>query len=345
MKSNTFGLDIGTTSIKVVWLNRENNVITYNTALTYPAPAQGMQSESPFDQQETAQLINKLVIDAKIATNYVNIALPDSNVFTKVIEMPNMKEKELSSAIYWEAEQYIPAPLDTMSLDYSILSKPVSNAPEQKMQVLLVAAPLKLINRYQTILEMAGLTVVSVETEILSIIRGTVIDSSRFPTSLILNIGAFNSSLCIIKNGILVFTYYISLGGVAMSRAIASDFGLNPIQAEEYKKSYGLSDKQLDGKVRKAIEPILTVIIGELKKAITYYKEKYTNESPITQILVTGGSANMQGLNIYIAENIGIQTVTANPWSMLSIGNVPKLMQVRGTEFTVAVGLALKEYE
>src|ERR1700733_3211364 len=121
MKSSAFGLDIGSTSIKVVWLNRDANVVSYNTALSIPAPVQGIRSESPFDQQEMAQIINKLVIDAKITTNNVNIALPESQAFTKVIEMPVLQDKELANAIYWEAEQYIPVPLDTVTIAWSKL--------------------------------------------------------------------------------------------------------------------------------------------------------------------------------------------------------------------------------
>src|SRR5438309_278533 len=109
VKSNAFGLDIGTTSMRVAYLSREKNTIAYNASLTVPTPAQRMNSESPFDQQEMAQIINKLVIDAKITTNNVNIALPENHVYTKVIDMPILSENELASAIYWEAEQYIPA--------------------------------------------------------------------------------------------------------------------------------------------------------------------------------------------------------------------------------------------
>src|SRR3984885_7343690 len=139
MKSNTFGLDIGTTAMKVVWLNRENNTISYNTSLSVPTPIQGMQSESPFDHQEMAQVINKLVIDAKITTNNVNIALPESHAFTKIIEMPFLSDKELANAIYWEAEQYIPVPLDSVTLAWSKLQPQNVATPDVKMQVLLVA--------------------------------------------------------------------------------------------------------------------------------------------------------------------------------------------------------------
>lgn len=343
MKSFAFGLDIGTTAVKVVWLDNEKNDLSYITAMSIPTPTTGMSSESPFDQQEMAQLINKLVIDAKISTDNVNIALPENHVITKVIDMPVLSEKELKSAIYWEAEQYIPAALDTMTLDWSILQRPSAPLPEDKMQVLLVAAPLDLIKRYQTILELAGLNVVSIESEVLSTIRG-LIANEKSPTSLIVSIGALSTTICIVQKSLIVFNYSVPLGGLAMTRAIASDFGLNPAQAEEYKRVYGLHDKNFGGKLGKAIEPILSSILSEIKKAITYYDDKYKN-NPISQILLTGGSASLPGISLYFAQNLSTETVIANPWKARNISGVPQAIEVKGPEYSAAVGLALKEYE
>jgi type IV pilus assembly protein PilM len=303
-----------------------------------------MQSESPFDQQEMAQVINKLVIEAKITTNNVNISLPENHAYTKVIEMPVITDKELANAIYWEAEQYIPVPLDSVTLSWSKLRTYKTTLPEEKMQVLLVAAPKELIKRYQDILEIAGLTVVSIETDILAVIRG-LIYAKNAPNSLIISIGAMSTILGIVQNGIIVFNYSVPLGGVALTRAIASDFGLQPAQAEEYKRVYGLSDKNFGGKVGKAIEPILTSLTGEIKKAITFYNEKYKNEQPITQMLLTGGGASLPGLPVYFAQNLGVEAVLANPWKLLNIQGVPQAVEANGPEFSVAVGLALKEYE
>lgn len=344
MKSNTFGLDIGTSKIKAVWLDKEKNALSFISALTADSPSPGMQSESPFDHQEMAQVINKLVIDAKITTNKVSIALPEHHIFTKVIDMPMLSEKELASAIFWEAEQYIPAALDTMTLDWKVLARPKEVVTDQKMQVLLVAAPNALIKRYQTVLELAGLNVVSVETETLSIIRGIIKDSNS-PTSILLNIGLLNTSLSIVQSGLIIFNYSIPIGGIALTRAIASDFGLSVQQSDEYKKTYGLSDKNLGGKVGAAIEPIFANILMEIKKAIAFYNEKYKNSSPISQILLTGGTAALPGMDLYFVKNLGIETVIANPWRMLNIANVPKPVEEQGYEYAVACGLAIKEYE
>src|SRR5258708_6776631 len=122
--------------------------------------------------------------------------------------MPVLSEGELANAIYWEAEQYIPAALNTMTLDWTILQMPKDTVSEQKMQVLLVGAPVQLVKRYQTILELAGLTVVAVETEILAVIR-SIVSNAHVPTSLIMNIGALSTSLAIVQNGNIIFAYSI----------------------------------------------------------------------------------------------------------------------------------------
>lgn len=344
MKNAIFGLDVGVTTIRVCWLAVDSKNIKYLSSFSTATPAKGMTSESSLDHQEMAAVINKLVIDAKITTNNVSVALPENRVYTKVIDMPNLSDKELSSAIYWEAEQYIPAPLDTMTLDWSILRKPGSGDTANKMQVLLVAAPNQVIKRYQAILELAGLSLAGIETEILSAIR-SVVANEDFPTTIIMNLGALSTSLSIIQNGNIAFTYVIPLGGIALTRAIASDFGFALPQAEEYKKIYGLMDRDFGGKISNALQPVLFSIAGEVKKAINFYTDKYKNESPIVQLMLTGGSASLPGIGSYFVQNVGLETVIGNPWKMRNIQGVPPDIQTRGPEFAVSIGLALKEYE
>jgi type IV pilus assembly protein PilM len=344
MKGTSFGLDIGTTAVKAVWVSHEADSTTLLHADSMLTVAPGMQSDSPFDQEAMAQSIDTFIRKSKIEVKDVNIALPENHVYTKVIDMPVLTDKELANAIYWEAEQYIPAPLETMSLAWSVLYKPEDTFSQRRMRVLLVAAPLLLIKRYQTILEMAGLKVVSIETEILSVIRG-LIDHNYLPTSMIMNIGGINSSLAIVQNGKLMFNHFIPIGGVAMTRVIAGDFGFSQSQAEEYKRLYGLSSVQFEGKIGTAIGPILSELLAEVKKAIALYDERYKNASPLSQVLLTGGSAKLPGIDLYFAKNTGLESIIANPWKMRNVHGVVSSMEALGTDFTGAVGLALKEYD
>ncbi len=343
MKTTAFGLDIGNMIMKAVWLSREKGGLLLDAVLTSPTPEKGMLSESTLDQEEMARAIRKLVDQANIGTNLVHIALPENQVYTKVVEMPVLSDKELSSAIYWEAEQYIPVPLSTITLDYTVLSRPAKTQEGAKMQVLLVGAPTALINKYENVIALAGLSIETVETEILAAIRSLVI-GAEFPTSLIVHIGHLSTALAIVRKNILAFVYVIPVGGEAISRAIASDFGFSLQQAEEYKKLYGLTDKSLGGKIGKAMEPILLSIFGEIKKAMAFFEEKYPDDK-ISQIVLSGGTAKLPGLETYFAQNIGIETLIANPWKALASQEVPKEIVDNASEYTIAVGLAMRDYE
>lgn len=345
MNSKSFGLDIGISTIKAVWLSGDKNGFIVDASITSPSTQKGMMSESPLDEEEMSRAIIKTITDAKITSKSVNIALPENHVYTKVIEMPNLSERELSSAIYWEAEQHIPVPLSTITLAWSILKKPQKEAVSEKMQVLMVGAPTQLIKKYQKITTMAGLSIKVLETEILSIVRALV-TSEDFPPSVIINIGSVNTSLALIRDGIIIFTYSIPTGGLAISRAITTDFGMTAEQAEEYKKTYGVSSQVPGEKVGKAAEPILNSIMTELKKALAFYSDKYKNDKPITQILVTGGTAKLPGIDAYFTQYTNIKTVTANPWKILADQNtLPGAILENGPDYTIAVGLAMRDYE
>lgn len=341
MNTSAFGLDIGSSSIKAVWLEKQAKGYKLLSAITLPSPPKGMLSDALADQEQMAAMIKRAVIDGKIKTQKVCISLPENQVYTKVLDMPVLSDKELSSAIYWEAEQYIPVPLVSVTLDWQVLSRP----KEQKggtMQILLVGAPTALLNKYINILKMATLRPAAVETEVLSTIRALVA-SPNFPTTLIITIGAVSTSLVIVREGVLVFTYSIPVGGVAINRAIATDFGFTNPQAEEYKKIYGMSTETLGGKIGQATKPILLSIVQEVKKALSFYSQKYKTESPIQQILLSGGTAKLPGLNLFFAQQCNVETAIASPWNVLASQSVAKEVIADASDYTIAVGLAMRE--
>ena len=344
MNKSPFGLDIGATTIKIVWLTKQGKGYLFNSSIMASAPLKGMLSESPLDEEEMAQTILKATQEAGIESKFVNIALAENQVYTKVIEMPVLSDKELRSAIYWEAEQHIPVPLDSISLVWSVLKKPQAASSSEKMEVLMVGAPTALVEKYQRVMTLAGLTVNSLETEIISTVRALSYGED-FPISIVINIGSVSTSLAIVRNGSMIFTYSMPIGGSAINRAIASDLGLTPAQAEEYKKVYGISGKNLGGKIGQATEPILKSILTEVKKSIAYYSQKYTDNQPIKQILLSGGTAKLPGIDLFFANNSGIESAIANPWKSLISQEVPKEILENAADYTIAVGLAMRDYE
>jgi len=344
MNKKAFGLDIGATTIKLVWLDKQNNGFLLSAASMVPTPSKGMLSESLVDQEDMAFAIKKAVTDANITTKYVNVALPENQVYTKVLEMPVLSDRELRSAIFWEAEQYIPVPLTNVTLTWTVLKRPEQQSISEKMQVLMVGAPTILVAKYQKILSLAGFSIHGMETEILATLRSLIVGNNS-PSSLVINIGAVSTSFAIVKEQVMVFTYSTSVGGSAISRAIETDFGLTLPQAEEYKRVYGVSDKTLGGKIGQATQPILNSILIEAKKALAYYSEKYKAEQPIRQVILSGGTAKLPGIEVFFAENLGIEAVIANPWKVLVSGEVPKEILDNAPDYTIAVGLAMRDYE
>lgn len=349
MNVKSFGLDIGTKTIKAVALSYGGGGFLLSSNLLASTPPKGILSESFLDEQEMARAIKTVVNSAKITTKDVNIALAENQVYTKTIEMPLLSDKELAYAVYWEAEQYIPVPLSNITLAWSVLKVPNQSQKiaNEKTQVLIIGAETLLIKKYQKILSMAGLNVVSVETEILSVIRALFYNTGKetsFPSTLVIHVGANSASLAIVRNGVLVFIYSMPVGGVAINRAIEADFGLSEAQSEEYKRAYGIVKEGQGDKIGKAIEPILNSILSEVKKALSFYSEKYKEDAIIRQILLSGGTAKLPGIDAFFAENTGIETVVANPWKILAQKELKDELLKNASDYTVAVGLAMKSY-
>lgn len=350
--NNAFGLDIGATSIKTVWLSKQKNGFQLTSYINTPTPVKGMLSESPLDEEEMANAIQKAVETAKIKTKNVNIALAENQVYTKVIEMPQLSDKELSLAVNWEAEQYIPVPLSSVYLVWIVLN-PAQKNPKKvydKIQVLVVGAPTMIVNKYQKILSMSGLNVIAIETEILSVIRALTYQKegteTNFPPSIILSIGTISTALALVIDGIVTFTYSIPVGGLAMNRVIEADLGLSFAQAEEYKKAYGIYRGGSMDKIGRSILPILNSIMSEVKKVMILYSQKYKEDIPIQQILLSGGTAKLPGIDLFFAEHSGIETVIANPWKVIAQDQqLPQDLRNKSSDYAVAIGLAMRGYD
>ncbi len=338
---NLFGLDFGSSTYKAVALEKQSGKVRLASLGVIEAPRPGIDSDSGEDTKKVVEAVKKVRKDAKISSSSVALALPESKVYTRVIEMPSLTDEELSSAMQWEAEQYIPVPLAEVNLDWQVLTRPGKGFEEKKMEVLLVAAPKELIKKYSKVSEDVGLEVVSLESEIIAISRA-IVDAAE-GVKMILNLGGRSTDIAIVRSGQVVFTRSISTGGTSITRVIASTLNLDVVQAEEYKKAYGLLEDQLEGKVREAIIPIFNVIVSEVKKAIDYYVTKKT-ENKIKTVVVNGGTALLPGAIAYLAQNLGVEVLLANPFSkMIMNEETVKILSASAPLYSVAVGLALKE--
>lgn len=344
MAKVSIGLDIGFSSIKLVALGLDNKVFKLISLGSIACPQPGLLSDSDTDLEVVADAIKKLIQAAKIEQREVIVALPESKVFTRVIDdLPYLTDNELSSAIRYAAEEFIPMPLAEVNLNWQVLARSDGKAKFTKTIVLVVASPKNVVAKYIKVLGMAGIKPKALETEIIAVTRSLVGNNPFSPATLIVQLGATTTDFATVSKGLIWLTRSISTGGMALTRSLAQHFNFEITQAEEYKKVYGLLEDQLEGKVFEALKPVADIIVGEAKRVVQAFQAQYP-QNPIKRVVLSGGGARMPGLVIYFANSLGMEAQEADPWYSINKdqGLISKL-SADASSYSVAVGLAQRE--
>ncbi len=344
MSKFSVGLDIGFSSIKVVALSEDEGKFRLISLGAIPAPQPGLVSDSDGDLEEVAVAIKKLLAAAKIDHNEVTAALPEAKVFTRVIDdLPYLSDNELSSAIAYVSEEFIPMPLVDVNLNWQVLSRLQEKDKNTRTVVLVVASPKNVVSKYVKVLQMAGLSPKFLETETIAVTRSLVGNNPFSPSTLVIQLGAATTDFAAISKGLIWLTRSISTAGMALTRTLAQHFNFELSQAEEYKKVYGLLEDQLEGKVYETLKPLVDIIAGESKRVIQSFQTKYPQDS-IKRVVLSGGGAKMPGLVIYLANALGLEVQEADPWySIVKDKNLVGKLAQDASSYSVAVGLALRE--
>lgn len=332
------GIDIGSKSIKIVELLKSGN--SYSLKSSGAVGFTGISPDRIIEEKDfiaLSEIIKKLVKQIGVYSKEVNLSIPESIVFTRIVKFPLLSDEEVDAAVKWEAEQYIPIPVAEAVIQYTILGK---DQTAQQTSVLLVASPKAVVEKYIKVLRLSGLTPIIAETELTALSRSLLADKG---TSLLLDLGASATDMAIVKDKNILFTRSIPVAGEAFTRAVAQGLGITPAQSEEYKKTYGLSDNQLEGKVKAALLPVMKMVTDEIKKAINFFQTEEKGEAP-TSIVITGGASAMPEIVPFLTTSLGIETIVGRSFSKVSLDadsmkNLAPYENIYGT----AVGLAMRD--
>jgi len=340
MSLKTFGLDIGTTSIKAVSLKKDAGKLSIDAVAVSPFTAKNILSESQTNQQLIASSIKEMLDIAQVKVKQVNVSIQEGQVYTKIIETPELTEKELAASLSYEMDQYVPLPLNQVKTDWQILDHFVKDGVKT-MSVLIVAVSNSVLEKYENILHLAGLTPASIETEMVSVHRAISPLFSTNESNLILHLGSSTTNISITSNGVLRLIATIGLGGLAITRAIAADLGISSAQAEELKKTYGLSNAY-EGVVGKSLRPVLESIALDIKRTILTFKEK-NQSANVSKIVLSGGVSLLPGIESFFLDQLGTPVVIGNTFALNQIANVPEEILAEAPNYNVVVGLALRD--
>ncbi|MCL4366046.1 pilus assembly protein PilM, partial [Patescibacteria group bacterium] len=264
MAKITVGLDIGFSSIKVVSLIKDKEQYKLASLGSIVSPQPGMISDADTDLEDLAGTIKKLLGATKIESKDVIAALPESKVFTRIIDdLPYLTDNELASTIRYAAEEFIPMSLADVNLNWQVLVRSDSKDKNARTVVLVIASPKRVIAKYIRVLEMAGLRPKALETETIAVTRSLVGNNPFSPSTLIIHLGATTTDFAAVSKGLIWFTRSIATGGLALTRSLVQRFNFEINQAEQYKKIYGLMEDQLEGKVFEVLKPLVDIVASE----------------------------------------------------------------------------------
>ena len=327
-KENIVGLDIGTSTIKVVQLLKTKEQFSLVKASI---------EELKFNAEEKDKLsaLKQLFKRAKISEKEVNISIEGPSVIIRNIQLPKMSEADLKNAIKYEAEKYIPYNVNEVIVDCQIISE-----AENNMGVLLVAAKKDSINDKIQLVQKAGLCPWVVDIDSLALINAFNLNNEeKDKTIALLNIGSEATSVNIIRGDLLNFTRNIPVGGKRVTEVLAENFKVDLTQAEELKKNPGDKKEAVDEICLNAMREMAI----EIKSSFDYYESQY--EEGVTKIYISGGVAINENMANFLSENMDLEVKRWSILDRLILGNKSlgdKISPIRDY-FAVATGLALRK--
>lgn len=335
--SEFFGLDIGTTAIRLVELRGsgpQRSLVRYAYA---PIDSKLAMSDAKADQQKLAATISELVSQSRVATRNVAVGLPSLKVFTTVADMDKVPGNELGKAIHYQADSLIPTQVEESKIDWALLGD--SPKDPGKVEILLTSIPNSFVEQRLDMLEGIGLNVIAFEPDNLALVRALIPPDTAAP-QLIIDIGSKNTDIVITLNGAPRLTRAIPTGTESIVKTASQNLGIDEKQAEQFVFKFGLSKDKLEGQVYQAIISTIDIITNEIEKSATFFQGRYTG-SKLERVIVTGGASVLPELPLYIANKFGLNVEIGNAWRNVAYsGDRQNELAALSNQFGVAVGLA-----
>jgi type IV pilus assembly protein PilM len=338
-KKSTVGLDIGSSSIKVVEIVQDRSgERLVNYGVSEPLSEAIVDGEI-MDRQLVHEAITNLMESRQIKNRTVATAVSGRAVIVKKILMDRLSEEDAKEAIQWEAEQHVPYDINDVSLDFQIINP---NVDQKKMQVLLVAAKKEMVANHAEIIREAGLEPRIIDVDSFAIQNAVEANYDLAPDEVValVNIGAEITNVNIIQNQIPHFTKDLSIGSNSFVEGIQRRHNVS--QADALNALRGRGDGGLD--VAPVVQATCEDLSVQLDRAIAYLKSAGDAER-IDRILVSGGSARVPGLSQFLQQRHQVPVEIVNP--LQKLGFDPGLFNGESAEsvspiLTVAIGLALR---
>jgi type IV pilus assembly protein PilM len=334
---DTFGLDVGSSSIKALQLSQNGAGLKLEALGIAPLPPDVIVEGAIREPAVVTEAIQEAVGRAGIGSKDAAIAVSGRELIIKKIQIPRIPAKELQEAMHLEAEHHIPFAIDEVYLDYHVVGK-----PEETMNLILVAVKKSKVTEYVSVVEAAGLNPVVVDVDGFALGNQFELNQpeERREAVALVDIGASSMKTNVVRDGASIFARDIPFGGKNYTQAIAQHLRISLEQAEAAKlgKEVGVPWDSIVA----ALEAVSRELSLEIQRTFDYFASTAESER-IGKILLAGGCALLPGLVDYLSSTWAIQVEVARPFDRIrvSAAHADTVAQA-GPALAVAVGLGLR---
>lgn len=335
--SEFFGLDVGTTAVRLVQLHGNGHLKTLSKYAFAPIDSKLALSDSRADQQKVAQVVRELIAQARVTTRNVAVGIPSQKVFTTVVDIERLAPHELAKTIKYQADALIPTPLTESKIDWALLGD--SPKDKSKVEILISSVTNEFTESRLDLLESIGLNVIAFEPDNIALSRALIAAEATLP-QMVIDIGNISTDLVIVMNGAPRLTRAIPTGSEAIIRSAMQNLSVEASQAEQFVFKFGLSKEKLEGQIYQAIIGTVDLLMGEIDKSIKFFQSRY-GDTKLDRIIVTGGASTLPEFPVYLANKLGVNVEIGSAWRNISFPaeRQNELLAV-SNHFGVAAGLA-----
>ena len=342
-KKGVIGLDIGSSSIKLVELMEGKNGLGLQSLGIAPLPPEAIVDGALMDSVTIIDAIRELITHSKTKTTDVITSVSGHSVIVKKISLPYMTEAELEESIQWEAERYIPFDINDVNIDFQILGSGPEN-PEA-MDIVLVAAKKDIINDYVSVIIESGLNPVIIDVDSFALENMLAVNYEIEKDELVAmaNVGASITNMNILKNNVSAFTRDIFKGGNQITEEIQRQLHIDYEEAEKIKIG-----SKLDASSHSIIQDVLRTasesLAIEMGNSLDFFQSTTTYEK-ITKLYLSGGGSKIKDFDLNLQQQIGIPVEIVNPFKKIEYSeknfDLGYLREI-GPVMAVGVGLATR---
>lgn len=340
------GIDISSTAVKVLELKRLDARYRVESYAVEPLPPGSVVEKNIANVEAVAEAIRKAVKRSQTKLRHAAVGVPASSAISKTITMPaNLNDDERDAQIQLQADQYVPYPLDEVSLDFEVIG-PARNPDE--VEVLLVASRQENVEARVDAVDAAGLVAQIVDVEsyamenAFALIAETLPEGAENQTVAVVDIGATMTTLTVMESGRIVYTREQVFGGKQLTEEIMRRYGLSYEEAGRAKRQGGLPDSYNE----EVLEPFKDAMAQQVARSLQFFFSA-SQHNNVDNIVLGGGCAAIPGTTDLIRGQTGTDSWIANPFANMTVASKikPQLLAEDAPALMIACGLALRSFD